>query len=136
MHGTNIDLFACYPGPFEKIKVRLAAQVFSTSVAAGMFAALNCGILPQTLKKTIYFIYDMDKLFDIFNSSGTPNSKIINDPFKNTLTQSDHLIKMTKVFNNIKVMHKFNKSDVTRCVNFGWLVSKFWFTNSVEFFKF
>jgi hypothetical protein len=64
-------------------------------------------------------------LFDIFNSSGTPNSQIFNDPFKNISPQSDHLIKMTEVLNNIKVIHKFNESDVTRRVNFinGWLVS-------------
>ena len=65
------------------MKVRLATQVFSASVAAGMSTALNCGVLPATSRNTIHFIHDMDKLFDIFNSSGTPNSKIFNTPFKN-----------------------------------------------------
>jgi hypothetical protein len=51
-----------YPGPFEQMKVRLATQVFSTSVTAGMSTALHCGILPQTSKKTIQFIHDMNKI--------------------------------------------------------------------------
>jgi len=70
-----------HPEPFEKMKVRLAAQVFSE--AAGMSAALNQGILPTSSKSTINFTNNMDRLFDIFNSSDTPNSKIFNGSFKN-----------------------------------------------------
>jgi len=55
--------------------VRLAAQVFSVTVAAGMPTALNCGLLPIDSQKTIHFISDMDKLFGIFNSRETPNGK-------------------------------------------------------------
>lgn len=72
-----------HPEPFEKMKVRLAAQVFSHSEAAGMSAALNQGILPTSSKSTINFTNNMDRLFDIFNSSDTPNSKIFNGSFKN-----------------------------------------------------
>lgn len=41
-----------HPSPFEKMKVRLEVQVFSHSVAAGMSAALNQGILPINSKCT------------------------------------------------------------------------------------
>lgn len=114
-----------HPSPFEKMKVRLAVQVFSHSVAAGMSAALNQGILPTNSKCTINFINLMDRLFDIFNSSDTPNSKIFNDPFKNDGHQLDHLNKMVKIFKNMKVINKFKESDVTNRVNFinGWLIS-------------
>ncbi|CAI6366619.1 unnamed protein product [Macrosiphum euphorbiae] len=114
-----------HPGPFEKMKVRLATQVFSHSVAAGMSTALNIGILPNNSIPTINFINDMDKLFDIFNSSDTPNSKIFNDPFNNNSHQLDHLNKMTEMFKNMKVVSKLSATDMTQRVNFlnGWLVS-------------
>jgi len=114
-----------HPGPFEKMKVRLAAQIFSHSVAAGMSVALNQGILPTTSKCTIHFINFMDRLFDIFNSSDTPNRKIYNNPFKNEKHQIDHLIIMEEMFKKMKVIRKFNGSDVTKRVNFinGWLIS-------------
>jgi len=114
-----------HPGPFEKMKVRLAAQIFSHSVAAGMSVALNQGILPTTSKCTINFINFMDRLFDIFNSSDTSNSKIYNNPFKNEKHQKDHLTIMEKILKNMKVIHKFNGFDVTKKVNFinGWLIS-------------
>lgn len=58
-----------YPGPFEKMRVFLAAQVFSESVAAGMNTYLALGQPPFESKLTIDFIKKMDNLFDIFNSS-------------------------------------------------------------------
>jgi len=57
-----------HPGPFDKEKVHLAAQIFSATVAANMSTALNFGLLPVESQSTIHFINDMDQLFDIFNS--------------------------------------------------------------------
>ncbi|CAI6347161.1 unnamed protein product [Macrosiphum euphorbiae] len=90
-----------------------------------MSTALNIGILPNNSIPTINFINDMDKLFDIFNSSDTPNSKIFNDPFNNNSHQLDHLNKMTEMFKNMKVVSKLSATDMTQRVNFlnGWLVS-------------
>jgi len=121
----KLTYFHIHPGPFDKMKVRLAAQVFSATVAAGMSTLLNCGLLPVDSQKTILFINDMDKLFDIFNSREIPNGKTFNSPFKNTSPQLDHLIKMTEMFTNLKVINKKNNTDVTNRAKFinGWLVS-------------
>jgi len=62
------------------MKVRLAAQVFSATVAAGMSTVLNCGLLPIDSQKIINFINDIDKLFDIFNSRETPNVQFLIAP--------------------------------------------------------
>jgi len=35
-----------HPGPFEKMRVYLATQIFSNSVASGMSTTLKSGILP------------------------------------------------------------------------------------------
>ncbi|CAI6355983.1 unnamed protein product [Macrosiphum euphorbiae] len=123
--APKLTYFHIHPGPFDKMKVRLAAQVFSASVAAGMSTALNCRLLPVDSQRTIHFIDDMDKLFDIFNSRETSNGKIFNRPFNNESPQLDHLIKMTEIFTNLKVINKNNNADVTNRTNFinGWLVS-------------
>lgn len=123
--APKLTYFHIYPGPFDKMKVRLAAQVFSATVAASMSTALNYGLLLIDSQKTIQFINDMDKLFDIFNSRETPNGKIFNSPFNNASPQLDHLIKMTEMFTNLKVINKKNNIDVTNRTNFinGWLVS-------------
>jgi len=71
-------------GPFEKMRVYLAAQVFSLSVAAGINTHLELGKLPLEAKCTINFINIMDKLFDTFNSCKVPNRKSYRRPFKNT----------------------------------------------------
>lgn len=55
-----------YPNFFQKIKVCYAVHVFSSTVAASMETYNSLGILPDSLLRTIQFISDMDKLFDIF----------------------------------------------------------------------
>jgi len=60
-----------------------------------------------------------------FNSSKIPGLKSFKRPFKNTLQQLNHLNKMTDVFRNMKALHKYIKTDETKCMNFikGWLIS-------------
>jgi len=114
-----------HPSPFERMKVRLAAHVFSHSLAAGMSVALNQGILTKTSKCTINFTNFMDGLFYIFNSSDTPNSKIYNNPITNDGHQLDLLKKMVEMFKNMKVINKYDGSDVTKRVHFinDWLIT-------------
>jgi len=56
------------PGPFQKMKVKYASQIFSNTVAAGMKCCVQGGTLPSTANATITFIEHMDKLFDLLNS--------------------------------------------------------------------
>ena len=53
---------------FQKMKVCLAAQVFSRSVAAGMYLHILFNSLPPEAIHTIKFIKQIDRLFDCFNS--------------------------------------------------------------------
>ncbi|KAL4089031.1 hypothetical protein QTP88_024109 [Uroleucon formosanum] len=108
----------------EKL-VNLAAQIFSNSVASGMSTTLKSGILPPSAQYTIDFISNMEKLFDIFNSYKTPNLEEFNRPFKNIESQINHLNKMAEVFRNMKVVNKFNGSNITNKMNFinGWLIT-------------
>ncbi|CAI6344938.1 unnamed protein product [Macrosiphum euphorbiae] len=114
-----------FPGPFEKMKVFLAAQVFSQSVAAGMETYLVSNKLESSSKATIDFIENIDKLFDIFNSSRRPTSKNFNRPFKQTKEQEDHLKYMHNFFTNLIIISKKEQTDVTNRMKFinGWLIS-------------
>lgn len=92
------------PGPFQKMKVSYASQVFSATVAAGMRSCVEYGKLPRAAETTVNFIEYMDKLFDILNSRTKAASKELNLPFKNTTQQRDHLIMMIDIFNNMRVI--------------------------------
>ncbi|KAL4120028.1 hypothetical protein QTP88_012774 [Uroleucon formosanum] len=107
------------------MKMFLAAQIFSESIAAGMSTILVSKILLPSAQFTIDFINDVEKLFDIFYSSKTPSLKSFKRSFKNNPEQMNHLNKMADVFRNMKVIHKFKKTDETNHMNFikGWLIS-------------
>ncbi|CAI6353833.1 unnamed protein product [Macrosiphum euphorbiae] len=107
------------------MKVFLAAQVFSQSVAAGMETYLVSNKLESSSKATIDFIENMDKLFDIFNSSRRPTSKNFNRPFKQTKEQEDHFKYMHNFFTNLIIISKKEQTDVTNRMKFinGWLIS-------------
>jgi len=90
------------------MRVKLAAQVFSKSVAAGMFTYLALEKLPLEANFTIQFISKMDKLFDIFNSSNIPNDKSYRRPFKNTELQRDHLNMMLSFFEKLGYFCKWH----------------------------
>lgn len=114
-----------HPGPFEKMRVYLAAQVFSHTVAAAMQAYQSWGKLSFDSLATIEFIEKMDNLFDMFNSSKIPNSKDFRRPFKNTANQRDYLLMMISFFEKLQVVTKNNGSNITKRMNFinGWLIS-------------
>lgn len=51
------------------MRVNLAAQVFSRTVAAGIYIQATLGLLPQEAVHTAEFIYKIDQLYDCFNSA-------------------------------------------------------------------
>jgi len=57
------------PGPFQKMKMISASQVFSNTEAAAMLCCVQGGSLPLTAENTITLIEHIDKLFDTLNSS-------------------------------------------------------------------
>ncbi|KAL4098867.1 hypothetical protein QTP88_023385 [Uroleucon formosanum] len=107
------------------MRVYLAAQVFSHTVAAAMQTYQSLGILSFDSLRTIQFIEKMDNLFDIFNSSKTPNSKDFRRPFKSKSNQRECLLMMVSFIETLRVITKNNDADVTNRMNFinGWLIS-------------
>ena len=56
---------------FSKMKVKLASQIFSHSVASGISLLKNLGKLPEEAGYTAEFIAEMNDLFDCFNARYT-----------------------------------------------------------------
>lgn len=54
---------------FSKMKVKLATQLLSFSVYAGMNAMITTGILSEGMKSTALFVKMMDEMFDYLNIS-------------------------------------------------------------------
>jgi len=92
-----------------------------------MSVALVAGILPPCAQFTIDFISDMDKLFDIFNSSKIPKRKKENPPFKGTealyfcLQQGNCLnptpIQFIWAFKKMLYLNYFQYSPGANCIN-------------------
>lgn len=105
------------PNNFKKMKVKLAAQIFSHSVAVALHTYIDFEKLPQEAKITANFIEEINKLFDLLNSSNLETCQA----FMGTLEQIEFLNKMDTLFSNLKVLDRNNK-NVTNTLKFryGW----------------
>jgi hypothetical protein len=74
--------------PFASLRVKLATQVLSHSVAAGITTMVSLGALPSDAQATAVFIEKMDKLFNCFNSQSLSSST----PMRYAISaKSDHV---------------------------------------------
>lgn len=106
-----------YPNNFQKMKVKLATQVFSHSVAVAMHTYINFNVIPKEATTTANFIKKMNDLFDLLNSSTLQNFQA----FMGTEKQKQNLQEMDNLFKNLKVFNHLGK-DVTHQLKFifGW----------------
>ncbi|KAG5890355.1 hypothetical protein JTB14_015758 [Gonioctena quinquepunctata] len=106
-----------FPNNFQKMKVKLATQVFSSTVAAGLNAHISFGNISAEAVHTVSFIENMDKLFDLFNSSKFGKVKDFNRPFMGSEEQIEFLEKNKTMFREMRVLTG-NKKDVTNRMKF------------------
>lgn len=108
------------PSPLQKMKVSLAAQILSHSVACAMEALVTFNLFSSDARQTAEFIGDMDKLFNILNSSNFKSTKILNTPYQGSEEQENHLLKSLSIFENLKVFE--GNKEITNNVKFlkGW----------------
>ncbi|CAD7081563.1 unnamed protein product [Hermetia illucens] len=113
-----------YPSNFKKMKVKLTTQVFSHTVAAGIYTRASCNEISAKALETAEFLEDFDALFDICNSWKVFDSKKFRRAYKGTSAQESHLNKMKALLETIKILDN-NERDVTtkiKCIK-GWLIS-------------
>lgn len=106
-----------YPNNFQKMKVKLASQVFSHSVAVAMHTYIEFDVLSKEAYPTANFILKMNDLFDLLNSSNFEKCQA----FMATKKQTDLLKEMDQLFENLKVVN-FDGKVVTKQLKFifGW----------------
>lgn len=72
-NAPKLSILHICPKDRQKMKVRLAAEVLSQTVATNMQAFVNQGHLKEEALATAEFIAKVDKLFDLFNADSKDN---------------------------------------------------------------
>uniref|UniRef100_T1JC66 Transposable element P transposase-like GTP-binding insertion domain-containing protein n=1 Tax=Strigamia maritima TaxID=126957 RepID=T1JC66_STRMM len=98
------------PPAFTRMKVKLATQILSLSVYAGMMFYISHGKLPYSASHTAQFVKICDKFFDVCNSSITAMGKEMRNPLKSGTGQIEFLkecIQLIKYLNESDPRLKF-----------------------------
>lgn len=113
-----------YPTNFNKMRVKLATQVLSRTVASGMHTYKTLGALPADSSATIEVIEKVNNLFDILNSLKRNCSNDYNNVFEGTEKQIDYLNDMKTFFTHLKIYSKGGQ-DITKKCKFlrGWIIT-------------
>lgn len=112
---TNNHIFL---RPFASMRVNLAAQVLSHSVAAGIYFLCKVEKLPKTAENTANFIDFMDKLFNCFNSQTLFSTQ----PYRGAIKPDNgHIEFLENSLNILKNITLSNGKQVP-CIS-GWRIS-------------
>lgn len=108
---------------FKKMKVKFATQIFSATVAAALNTYIEHGKFPPAATATVTFIENMDRLFDILNSSQLKTNKEYNKPFAGADYQIQFLKEMYNLWDNLEILE--GNKDVSKNIKFniGWKIT-------------
>ena len=105
---------------FSKMRVSLAAQVMSRTVAAGIFTHSVAGLLPETAVHTADFVYKVDRLFDCFNSSVAYHFKDVRGGISSKSCHIQFMREITSYINSLQV--RAPPHVRIHCID-GWLIN-------------
>ena len=89
--------------PFSKMKVKLAAQVFSHTVQSALLTAICSGSIPFEARYTADFVGKIDRLFDCFNCESLFSTKLFRRAIKPDSSHVEFLLEMFDLLQNIKI---------------------------------
>ncbi|KYB25608.1 hypothetical protein TcasGA2_TC034291 [Tribolium castaneum] len=106
-----------HPTNFQKMKVKYAAQVLSSTVSSdsyktkkNIYTIVNIVALSTYMAmRTAEFIEKIDHLFDILNSSTQASKNLYRRPYKGTPQQDAFLHEMTQFFKKIRLFRHENR---------------------------
>ena len=104
---------------FSKMRVYLATQILSHSVAVGITMMVEAGKLPDEASATAEFIEVMDNLFNVFNSSGLADAHEMRRALKKDSPHHSYLAKCADLFSRLKPS---GKEKSLPCIE-GWRLS-------------
>ena len=91
--------------PFSSMRVNLAAQIFSHTVAAGLCCYIDLGIITDAeAVHTADFLKLVDGLFDVFNSRTMADKKLLRRPITDHSCHWQHLDKCADEFRQLSVV--------------------------------
>lgn len=108
-----------FPNNFEKMRVCLASQIFSRSIAAGISTHTELGAMPPEAIHTAHFINKMDMLFDTFNSSQQNHFKHHRVAISHNNTQ---ILNLNDFEDWIKTWKVIGCKSLIPCID-GWLLN-------------
>ena len=88
--------------PFSPMRVNLATQTLSHSVAAGMLTLTKLGHLDESATETAEFVEKMDKLFNTFNSKSGSEKQTLSSAITPTSNHIQFLEEMLDWFPYVK----------------------------------
>ena len=101
--------------PFSAMRVNLAAQVLSHSVAAGISFLVTAKELPEDAIETAKFVENFDALFNTFNSQKLKSSQRHGNAFRDSSSHHAFLKDSLKFLDSIKTL-----GDIVLPCIFGW----------------
>ncbi|XP_074040070.1 uncharacterized protein [Leptinotarsa decemlineata] len=112
------------PTNFEKMKVKLAKQIISNTVASGMNTYVSLGGLPPNAIYTAELIEKINNVFDILNASVKNSPNRFNNVFEGDKYQNEFLEDMIMFLKKLKVFNQEGK-EITSNVKFitCWLIT-------------
>ena len=90
--------------PFATMRVHLATQIFSHSVAAGIYTHVSLGALEQEAEHTAQLVEMVDGLFDCFNTGNLSNAKELQRALTASSPHWDHLNLCKSAFTTLQVL--------------------------------
>ena len=113
-----------HPNNFCKMKVKLATQVFSHTVAASICTYVSVGALPSSAMGTAELLLKFDSLFDCVNSSSLHSAKKFKCALNDKSPHIGFLKEAISFLKGLKVLDSDGKEVTNRikCLK-GWLLT-------------
>ena len=111
------------PNNFNKMKVKLATQVLSHTVAATICTYVSVGALPSSAMGTAEFIEKFDSTFDCVNSSSLQSTKVLKCALSDQTKHQDFMKEAIGFIKGLKVVN--GNEEVTgriKCLK-GWVMT-------------
>lgn len=105
------------PTNFEKMKVKFATQVISSTMSAALNTHIESKKLLKEAMATVIFIKKLNNLFDMLNSSSTNTPKQYCQPYCGTDFQINFLTEMLAYIKGIKIFDRYG-DDITGTFSF------------------
>lgn len=107
------------PTDKEKMKVRFATQVFSSTVSRAINQYVENDIIEKSASATAIFLSNFDSLFDLCNSAAEhhPHKKFMS-AYRGEQFQKEFFTKMLEYIKRIKILNRNNGTDRTNAFFF------------------